>query len=329
MLRVFAFCVAGLMVIASLAAGQVEDLMGLYEGEFKGGPWEGKPLKVQMVARGHGRFEAVFSFEASAVRVSVHGRREEDRQDANFAGAVDLGAAAGGSYEITAQLANGAFIGQFSSATSKIPFETSRVVRMSPTFGKQPPAGAILLFDGSNLDAWELRPPKWRLKEEASMEVCLNSLATKEEFGDCEIHVEFRTPFKATSSGQSRGNSGVYVAGRYEIQVVDSFGIEPAHDLCGGIYEFAAPIADVCAPPLQWQTYDITFTAPRFDTAGNKTANARITVLHNGVVIHDDLELSDRTPGGVGGEEEPRGPLLLQNHDNKVRYRNIWLVPHS
>jgi hypothetical protein len=110
---------------------------------------------------------------------------------------------------------------------------------------------------------------------------------------------------------------------------VDSFGIKPAHDLCGGIYEFAAPIADACAPPLQWQTYDITFTAPHFDAAGNKTTNARITVVHNGVLIHDDLELSARAPGGVGGEEKAMGRLLLQNHDNKVRYRNIWLVPRS
>ena len=327
MVKGFVWCVAGLMLVAPIAAAEDEALMGLYEGEFTSGAWNGTALKVQMVARGNGKFEAVFPFGPPGVRVSVDGaKKEKEAKDADFAGSVDLGSAMGGTYEVAARLADGVFAGEFSSAAVKCAFETKRVVRLSPTFDKKPPEGAVVLLDGSNLDAWERWPLKWNLTEEGAMEVCNSSLVTKEEFGDCEMHIEFRTPFMATSTGQGRGNSGVYVNGRYEVQILDSFGIEPADNLCGGIYQVAVPAADVCAPPLQWQTYDITFTAPRSDAGGKKTANARMTVVHNGVTIHDDLELGDVTPGGVSGQESAAGCLLLQNHGNPVRFRNIWLV---
>jgi 3-keto-disaccharide hydrolase len=323
----FVLCMAGLILMAPFAAAQDEALMGLYEGKFTSGAWKDTALKVQMVARGNGKFEAVFPFESPAARVSLHGRKEKkEAKDANFTGTVDPGAAMGGKYEVTARLAAGVFAGEFSGAGSKFAFETKRVVRMSPTYDRKPPEGAVVLLDGSNLDAWERWPLKWHMTEEGAMEVCNSSLVTKEEFGDAEIHLEFRTPFMATSSGQGRGNSGVYVQGRYEIQVLDSFGLKPAYNLCGGIYKVAVPAADVCAPPLQWQTYDITFTAPRFDAVGKKTKNARMTVVHNGVTIHDDLDLGDVTPGGVSGQEAATGPIMLQDHGNSVRFRNTWVV---
>ena len=147
---------------------------------------------------------------------------------------------------------------------------------------------------------------------------------SKEKFGDHSLHLEFRTPFKPHARGQKRGNSGVYVQSRYEIQVLDSFGLEGKNNECGGIYSIAQPKVNMCFPPLTWQTYDIDFTAARYD-GEKKVKNARITVKHNGVVIMDDLELPHGTPGRLEEGSGP-APLYLQGHGNPVFYRNIWVV---
>ncbi len=169
---------------------------------------------------------------------------------------------------------------------------------------------------------------QWQLVEGGAMEVVAGSgsVVSRHPFQDHKLHVEFRTPYMADARGQGRGNSGVYVQARYEVQVLDSYGLEGLDNECGGIYKIARPLVNMCAPPLQWQTYDITFRAARYDAAGKKTENARITVLHNGVAIHDDLELPDATPGGLSGEMPEPGGLLFQDHGNPVQFRNIWAV---
>jgi hypothetical protein len=148
---------------------------------------------------------------------------------------------------------------------------------------------------------------------------------TKEKFGDHQLHIEFRTPFMPKSFGQARGNSGVYVQSRYEVQVLDSFGLDGKSNECGGIYSIAEPAVNMCLPPLSWQTYDIDFTAARYNDSGEKTQNARVTVRHNGVVIHNNIELPHGTPGR---HAEGPGPddLFLQDHGNPVAFRNIWLI---
>lgn len=194
-----------------------------------------------------------------------------------------------------------------------------KVERKSPTLGKAPPAGAIVLFDGTSADAFE------NGKVIEGNLLGATSAQSKATFGDHHLHIEFRTPFMPKSSGQARGNSGVYVQSRYEVQVLDSFGLDGKDNECGGIYQLGAPLVNMCLPPLAWQTYDIDFKAARYDDSGKKTENARITISHNGVVIHDNLELKAATPGRYGEGVENAG-LFLQDHGNPVAFRNIWVV---
>ncbi len=148
---------------------------------------------------------------------------------------------------------------------------------------------------------------------------------SKQKFGGGKIHIEFRLPYVPTGRGQGRGNSGIYVQGKYEVQMLDSFGLEGKHNECGGLYSQKDPDVNMCFPPLTWQTYDIELTSAKVDGDGNVVANPRLTVVHNGVTIHDDVEMAKPTPGGRGSLAEP-GPISLQNHGNPVRYRNIWVV---
>jgi hypothetical protein len=195
----------------------------------------------------------------------------------------------------------------------------ARVHRQSPTLGAQPPEGAVVLFDGSTADNFE----NGRLVQG---DLLLSDCTSRQAFGDHTLHIEFRTPFKPLARGQARGNSGVYIQARYEIQVLDSFGLEARDNHSGGIYQVAAPRVNMSYPPLSWQTYDVDFTAARYNDQGEKVANARITVRHNGVLIHEDLELPQHTPGR-DSEGPSDGPLYLQGHGNPVVFRNIWVIP--
>jgi hypothetical protein len=176
-----------------------------------------------------------------------------------------------------------------------------------------------VLFDGSTADNFE----NGRLVQG---DLLLSDCTSRQAFGDHTLHIEFRTPFKPLARGQARGNSGVYIQARYEIQVLDSFGLEARDNHSGGIYQVAAPRVNMSYPPLSWQTYDVDFTAARYNDQGEKVANARITVRHNGVLIHEDLELPQHTPGR-DSEGPSDGPLYLQGHGNPVVFRNIWVIP--
>jgi hypothetical protein len=160
------------------------------------------------------------------------------------------------------------------------------------------------------------------------MQVQGGDIVTKEKFGESfKLHVEFRVPYMPKATGQGRGNSGVYLQGRYEIQVLDSYGLDSKDNDCGGIYGVAKPLVNACKAPTVWQSYDIEFHSPKF-ADGKKTEPARVTVLHNGIKIHDDVKITkDNTTAGLGGDPSTPGPILLQDHGNPVQYRNIWLVP--
>lgn len=211
----------------------------------------------------------------------------------------------------------------------------------------------IVLFDGRSFTGWRAPIGQWQLARAVSLDatnptrfaitpgegIAVNGpqgrtahLISEAEFGDAEIHVEFCLAKKS--------NSGVYVQGRYEVQIYDSFGVEkdqyPGIE-CGGIYprwinnrnvEGHSPRVNASKPPGQWQTFDITFRAPRFDANGRKTANARfVKVVHNGQVVHQDVELTGPTRAGLGEDEKPVGPLMLQGDHGPVAYRNVWLKP--
>ncbi len=193
-----------------------------------------------------------------------------------------------------------------------------KVHRESTTAGVKPPKDAVVLFDGTSADAFE----RGKLVDGKYLAA---DCETKEKFGDHKLHIEFLSPFKPHARGQERGNSGVYVQGRYEVQVLDSFGLSGENNECGGIYSIAKPKVNMCYPPLSWQTYDIDFTAARYNDKGEKVTPARITIRHNGVLIHENLELKNGTPG-KDPEGNSDGVLYLQGHGNPVAYRNIWVV---
>jgi len=194
-----------------------------------------------------------------------------------------------------------------------------KVVRESSTLGAAPPDGATVLFDGSTAETFE----NGRTTEDGLLVAgCLS----KQSFRDFTLHLEFRTPFMPASREQGRGNSGMYLQNRYETQVLDSFGLEGRDNECGGVYSVEPPRLNMCFPPLSWQTYDVDFTAARFDDSGNKTKNAVLTLRHNGVAIYENLELPSLTPGGASEEFPGEGPLQLQDHGNPVHYRNIWVL---
>ena len=197
----------------------------------------------------------------------------------------------------------------------------------------KPPSDAVLLFDGTNLDQWASKdesPAPWKV-ENGYLEVVPKTgyIHTKKPFGDCQLHVEFSEPVPPKGESQDRGNSGVFLMGDYEIQVLDSYDNKTYADgQASSVYGQYPPLVNPARPPGQWQTYDIVFHGPRFDPQGKLLRPARVTVLYNGVLVQDNVELTGptahkaRPPYKLGPD---KAPLALQDHGNPVRFRNIWI----
>jgi hypothetical protein len=287
------------------------------QGEYRGRVGdEQRPLGVQVIAEGQGRFQAVAYFgglPGDGWDGEPPIRAAGQRKDGQIRFDTEQGSAVLKEGAMTVLDEDGDRVGQL-----------AKVTRSSPTLGAKPPAGAVVLFDGTaeSLENWR----GGRMTDDGLL---MEGTTSKQTFGDHQVHLEFRLAYQPEDRGQGRSNSGIYVQGRYEVQILDSFGLEGKHNECGGIYSVKDPDVNMCLPPLSWQTYDIDYTAARYDAQGKLTANPRITVRHNGVVIHQDVELPGErstTAAPVGPGPEP-GPVYLQNHGCPLRFRNIWVVP--
>lgn len=205
---------------------------------------------------------------------------------------------------------------------------------VEPGEGTKPPSDALVLFDGSGFDHWESvegGAVKWTQEGDAMVVAAgTGGIQTKENFTDYQLHIEWRTPAEVKGDGQGRGNSGVFMQGRYELQVLDSYN-NPTYSngQAGSIYKDGIPLVNASLPPGEWQRYDVIYTAPRFNDDGSVKSKARITVLHNGVLIQNNFEIAGLTlfigehyyeEGGHGP-----GPIMLQDHGNPTAFRNIWI----
>lgn len=321
-------CAATLMVLATCAAKAApkaeaktwtdpatalhEDPDFAIQGEYQGGG-----SGVQVVALGDGHFDAYIltsglpgaGWTPGQQRLVLHGARTGDK--------VTLADDAGKTSAVIEKSVLSL------TATDGKKSRLSRTERHSPTLGAKPPVGAVLLFDGKSADAWEGG------KTENGLLLATGS-STKQRFTDYTLHLEFRTPYNPTARGQQRGNSGVYHSGRWETQILDSFGLKGEENETGGIYSISEPRLNMCLPPLSWQTYDVDFTAAKFDASGKRTAWPRITVKLNGVVVQENTELNKDFTTSAPIQTplvSPEGPINLQYHNNPVVFRNIWIVP--
>jgi hypothetical protein len=284
-------------------AGPDYGIQGEYAGRI-GDSFAG----LQVVALGNGKFDGVLFAKglpgsgADLTRVPAHGENKDGVT--TFTGE-----------SLAGTIRDGVFTGTLDNAELRL----KHVERQSPTMSARPPAGAIVLFDGSNTDEWV----NGRIQEGSLQGV---GTRTKRTFKDYTLHVEFRTPFMPYDRGQARGNSGLYCNDQYEFQILDSFGLSGENNECGGYYKYAKPALNMCLPPLAWQTYDVDFSMAQFDAEGKKTKPAMATVRLNGVIVHDHYEIPAGNGGGGLNDETKPGPIYVQDHGNPVRFRNIWIL---
>ena len=304
------------------------------------GEYAGKGLGAQVIALGDGRFQAVL-YPGGLPGAGWDGENKsllDGKRDGDKAVFVPAEGArkymAGKPQEFSAtrqfppkghkpyrgEIADGRFtIGEEGGRSTILP----RVERKSPTLGAKPPKGAIVLFDGTSADGWK----NGKLVDG---KLAATNAMSDQRFKDCTIHVEFQTPYKPHARSQGRGNSGIYYLGRWETQVLDSFGLEGLMNECGGIYSIAASDVNACFPPLSWQTYDVDYTGAKFDADGKQIAWPRMTVRLNGILVQEDQEMgkTHTTAAPIKGPiKDEGGPIFLQNHGNPVFYRNIWVLP--
>ena len=309
-------CLA-LAALALAGAPPEAEVQGMYEGTWKTGAGEGK-LVARVVALGANAYK-VFAIQHlpddKTAKAEMDGKLDGDK--VIFAGKDWSGTHAAG-----------AVTGKIGADGS---FEVKRIVPQSPTVGKKPPEGAVVLLDGKNFDQMTVRKdkqgkePEWQVSEDdGSVQIPRRGMRTKYATdGSYDLHVEFMCPLRADKRSQGRGNSGVHLTCGQEIQVLDSFGMTTYKGGgCGGLYRWKDPDAfDAFSlasyPPLTWQTYDVEYRVKR-DAAGKPTGKPLLTVYHNGMKIHDAVPLNRR---------HRRGGLSFQDHGNPVRYRNIWVLP--
>lgn len=290
-------------------------VQGEYEGRAGAGNKDGGPVGAHVIARGEGKFEVKW-YNGGLPGAGWDGKKPEVMTGERKGDKVMLSGTQNGKTAEIGVIENGKLM-------LAIVAELKKVERKSPTLGAKPPEGAVVLFAGEGDEK------NWENGKLVSLSdgkfLAASGPRSKKAFQSFTAHVEFRLPWMPNSTGQGRANSGVYVQDRYELQVLDSFGLSGENNECGGFYTLSKPKVNMCLPPMTWQTYDIEYTAAEFQN-GKKTKNARCVVKHNGVLIQD-FEFPKLTPGGKFREEvaDP-GALFFQDHGDPVVYRNVWVV---
>jgi len=321
------FITLGLSAVCRLAWAQ-DAFMGEYEGTYHADQSQTTKATAKVIAEGPNYYRVVVmaeplvpgqptaQFEIYGVRqgtqVNLFGRANAEMWHGTIAG--DRLVADPGYYGLSLEL--------------------KKITRTSPTEGAPPPADAVVLLPfapgkAPDVSAWNEN--QWKPLDDGSLQCNpgKGSITTKQSFGDIKLHVEFWLPLMAENFGQERANSGVFLNNLYEIQVLDSFGLVPAMGDCAAIYNQTRPLVNANLPPEHWQTYDITFRAPRMNPDGSVMEKARVTVEFNGIKVQDSTIIEGCTLGHEPGKPPANaatGPLQLQDHGNRVRYRNAWLV---
>lgn len=296
----------GAQVIA-LSGGAFQAV--ILPGGLPGAGWDGKS-KILLSGKLDGN-KAVFESAAGA-RKYLAQKAEEFSATSKFP--------PDGNKPSSGSISGGIFSGQIEGGAA---FSLKKTERVSPSMGAKAPEGATVLFDGSSKDGWK----GGRLDAKSKL---LNTdgadIVTAKKFNNYTMHIEFLLPYRPEGRGQGRGNSGFYQVDHYEVQILDSFGLDGKNNECGGVYTKAEPKVNMCLPPLVWQTYDVQFTNALTDATGKKTKNSVMTLKHNGVVIHQDLSISGVTGGARSEPEGTPGPIKLQGHGNPLQFRNVWIV---
>ena len=321
------FIVIGFTVVPARGRAQ-EPFMGEYAGTYHADQSQTTKATAKVIAEGPGYYRVVVQAEPltpgeptaqfeiygvqQGTKVNLFGRASAEMWHGTIAG--DRLVADPGYYGIGVEL--------------------GKTTRRSPTEGAPPPAGAVVLLpfapgNAPDISAWNGGP--WKPLDDGSLQCNpgRGSITTKQSFGDLKLHVEFWLPLMAENFGQERANSGVFLNDLYEIQVLDSFGLVPSMGDCGAIYNQTRPMVNANLPPERWQTYDITFRAPRMNPDGSVKEKGRVTVELNGIKVQDNTLIEGGTLGHEPGKPPANvatGPLQLQDHGNRVRYRNVWLI---
>lgn len=307
-------CLIGLVCLAGNL--RAKSFMGEYKGTFYPDSSVKMKATAKVVDEGRGRFRLVL--RAKSDDPTLEGASVEIYGDVNDQH-IDISGRAGG-YNWHGQIKDGRL-----SAKSHYGqhFELDWFESKSPNVGMKPPAGAVILLpvkEGSKPDLSGWTNSNWKALDGGIMQVTKKTNRTKRQFTDIKhFHIEFKLPLEPLKRGQGRANSGVYLLDRYEVQVLDSFGLTHTSGDCGGLYNIARAKVNASLPPETWQTYDITFRAARLDEKGKVKELPRITVIHNGIKIHDGREIPR-------SNHRTKGPIQLQDHGHPIQFRNMWIV---